>query len=333
MIGRVIAIVLTATGLLRLVVHLLDWIGRYFDFVQVQELVGKLPAPLAFPYEQFLLVFGPLGLMYLAWDFVGRPPIFPLGPAAQRAGRMSFVDLARLAAQSYGWNFNPPSYQTLDFEVAVQQAAGDGAIVVEGRTDCRDLDMAAAKASRILQPINRDDWVRLHISAPCDGSLLRANNFHITADDGTKRPVVQFWDLHVSRQSDAVAWLESAAPSVFRGNAQADDEAKTAAREERENQERRETRNALAKFIAEADALETECRGDDMPPNGQIGDWNDRVIAFLRARLDEGYVARFSDSSNFNPEAARLPPGPGQHMASGLILRKSHLLEFLKELK
>ena len=70
-----------------------------------------------------------------------------------------------------------------------------------------------------------------------------------------------------------------------------------------------------------------------MPPHKRIGDWQARVIAFLREKLDEGYVARFRDNTDFSPELARLPPGPGQHFASGLIHRRARLLEFIKEMQ
>ena len=96
---------------------------------------------------------------------------------------------------------------------------------------------------------------------------------------------------------------------------------------------KRATSDRLAEFVHEARELETKCRGDERPPTAGMGDWMAGTKQFLRKNLGEGYVVRFEDNTGLNLEAARLPPGPNQHMAAGLLLRIGHLLEFIKEMK
>ena len=96
---------------------------------------------------------------------------------------------------------------------------------------------------------------------------------------------------------------------------------------------KRATSDRLAEFVQEAREQQTKPQGKERTPTAGMGDWTAGTKQFLRKNLGEGYVVRFEDNTGLNLEAARLPPGPNQHMAAELNLRIGHLRELIKEMK
>jgi hypothetical protein len=154
-LGRIVAGIFALTGMWRIAVHVLDWIGRAFDIGQIQELVGKLPAPLALPYEMILLALGPIGAAYLVWDFLGRPDLIKLpkwreAPVVRDtsveeaiaymcfgAWGRRFADAAGSPAVSGSWEYSQ-----------FQQAAADGDVKIWGRPS----------SGRVYEPIPKEFW-------------------------------------------------------------------------------------------------------------------------------------------------------------------------------
>lgn len=219
-LGRLIAGTFFAYGIFKIGIIVLDWIGRLFDLAQLQELVGKLPAPLALPYELVLLTLGPIGAAYLAWDLMGRPPVrnwlVGQGPNSGETARMRLTDLAVIAERDHDWKFGNDSYESLDFIRAVKQAHIDGALDLDGRLGCEGKEEDAAMWHPLVDiprnHLSRPNW---EIEVPYNFKGTR--NFDISTYRMGGTSDERYRDLYVRNKAKALEWLKTEA-HLYRGD-------------------------------------------------------------------------------------------------------------------
>ena len=97
--------------------------------------------------------------------------------------------------------------------------------------------------------------------------------------------------------------------------------------------ERRAIRVKMAKFIEDGLALKRRCTNEsESPPTDEANKWAARTEAFLRADLDESYVARFRSGSGLPPWTTSIQSTEHRNLSSGLHVRLARLNQFLEEL-
>ncbi|PPC87523.1 MAG: hypothetical protein CTY31_08070 [Hyphomicrobium sp.] len=141
-------------------------------------------------------------------------------PQHEAPERISIVDLAALAQQSFGWNLDASGWEVIDLNTGLKHAANDGFLKFDGKTGGERAGDPFRRSQILFQPIEQGEW-RLHsLQVTTPGlTYIGVDNFDVTAS-GYSRDAPRYYDLHVSDRRDAIAWLKHRS-GKFRGAAKA----------------------------------------------------------------------------------------------------------------
>jgi len=96
---------------------------------------------------------------------------------------------------------------------------------------------------------------------------------------------------------------------------------------------RRAIRVKMAELVHQGRALKRRCANESQPPpTDEANAWAVRTEAFLRANLDESYVARFRNWHGIYIGPTSIQSAPHRSLSTGLYVRLARLNQFLEEL-
>ena len=185
---------------------LISWVGitltTFFAAMLADMANASKPAVVIIGFMVFMLA------TLLVIIVLGRQKA---GQEKQQINTTSVISLLQLRSYALerGWNFSRGSEQSLEFTLAISQAALDCQIEIWGRKDSDDATEEMIRA-RPLQPVPAGHWLQFAVEPV--SFVTSTDNYHTRSYEFPSLEVKGYLDLHLNREQ-TMSWLDTTAES------------------------------------------------------------------------------------------------------------------------